>query len=137
MDTHTHTCAGTCTEQRVRHPAWQACMRLCVEGSDTGLPPFFLYIKPQRAAGKRGAQRKCGAVGRLLSRYCTHLCSAARFNSVCTADKGLSVGSGEKSPWCLQMENMLGSCLANMSELFKCLAHFPVNTHICTNMHLK
>lgn len=56
MDAHIHACAGiTCTELCVRHPAWQACVRLCVEGSGTVLhfSFFFLFfIKPQGSTGK-------------------------------------------------------------------------------------
>lgn len=78
-DTNTHLCRYTCTESRVRHPAWQClCEALC---GGSGL--HFLL----KALGTE-VQRKCGALGRLQSRWRERMCSAARFNVVYGTDRG-------------------------------------------------
>lgn len=63
-------------QKRVRHPRWQPlCEALCRgQWHKTALFSFF-YIKPPRQAGQRW---KCGPMGRCLSCYCKHMCSAAQ-----------------------------------------------------------
>jgi len=119
---HTHTCAGTHTQQCVRHPAWQACMRLCVEGCDTRLL-FSFFTKPQRA-WRRGLLRGNVELWQDCYHITVRMCALLLALTLFTQPTRSEVWSvlvdlkREKSDWCFKKVRMKGSCSANAPRLF-------------------